>query len=79
MKEFVGYVPNSKTNFILFYNSDLRKLYIRKYYANRPSMFKLLLDLLKSENRKELTNLGIFIFKAFELRKNAVYLADIQP
>ena len=47
---------------------DLRKKYIKRYFWNRPSMFKLQ-ALFQSHNENILRNLGIFIHKAFELRK----------
>lgn len=52
--------------------SDLRKVYINKYYWLRPNMVKLI-QLLLSENEKVLRNLSIYIFKAFELRNINLY------
>ena len=39
-------------------------------------MFKLT-ELLKSKNKKTLSNLGHFIFKAFQLMQNMVYVTEI--
>ena len=44
-----------------------RKLYIKKYYWYRPSMYKPL-QLLSTENVNELINLGKFLQKAETLR-----------
>ena len=41
--------------------SDVRKLYIKKYYWQYPSTFKLI-QLLSVHNVKELNNLGKFLF-----------------
>ena len=46
---------------------DLRSLYIKRYYYNRPSMFKLV-QLLSIKNKKALCNLSKFIIKALKLR-----------
>ena len=45
----------------------IRNLYIKKYYFTKPSMFKFI-QLLTSQNVNEQRKLGMFIFKAFELR-----------
>ena len=47
--------------------SDLRMKYIRKHFYERPSVIKFL-DLVQSNNKKELTNLSIFVKKAFNHR-----------
>ena len=46
--------------------SDIRKAHINKYYWTRQNMLKL----FTNENTKCLKNLGIFVDKAFELRKD---------
>ena len=46
---------------------EYRKLYIKKYYWYRPSMYKLL-QLLSTENVSELCNIGKFLQKAEVLR-----------
>ena len=56
--------------------SDLRKLYIDKYYINRPSMFKLI-ELFNTDRKKQIRNLSIFIFKAFEKRNRITYIRDV--
>ena len=44
--------------------SDIRPLYIKKYYWRHPSMFKFL-ELIKCENVKTVRNLATYTFKAF--------------
>ena len=48
-----------------------RKTYIPRYYWNRPNIPKLT-ELLNSNNKKLLTNLGIHIHKAFKFRSEQV-------
>ena len=48
-----------------------RKLYIKNYYRTHPSVFKLV-QLLCTENFKDLCNLGIFLMKSFNLRQNII-------
>ena len=48
--------------------SDVRKLYIKKYYWQYPSTFKLI-QLLSVHNVKELNNLGKFLFNIEKNRK----------
>ena len=48
---------------------DIRKKYIKKYYWERPSAFKLT-QLLSVNNVKELCALGKYIRDAFKLRSN---------
>ena len=43
--------------------SDIRKMYIKKYYYQKPSMFKLV-NLLSTQIVKELCNLGKVLIKA---------------
>ena len=43
--------------------------YIKSYYRTRPSVFKLV-QLLSTENVKELCNLGKFLINAYKLREN---------
>ena len=45
----------------------LRQQYIPTYYCRRPNMVKFV-ELLTTENILVIKKLGIFIFKAFELR-----------
>ena len=56
--------------------SNLRKLYIDKYYINRPSMFKLI-ELFKTDPKKQIRSLFIFIFKPFEKRNSITYIRDV--
>ena len=56
--------------------SNLRLRYFRNYYLNRPSMFKLV-ELFKTNSEKQLRDLAMYIFKAFELRHNMVYLENV--
>ena len=56
--------------------SDIRKVYINKHYVNRPNMYKMV-ELLNTTNKKRLRNLSIFIFKAFELRKNVLFVTNV--
>ncbi len=51
--------------------SDIRNIYIRNYYRCRPTMIKFI-ELIKSENRNIVRNIGIYIYKAF---KNDMYRA----
>ena len=44
--------------------SDLRKVYIQKYFYVKPSMFKFI-ELLNSTRLKILKNYALFIVKAF--------------
>ena len=47
---------------------DLRKTYINSYFWKRPSMLKIT-QLFKSDNVKQLKNLGVYIYKAFDKRR----------
>ena len=40
--------------------ADLRKTYIKKYYYERPSVFKFL-DLLQSQDKKQLRNTALYL------------------
>ena len=46
----------------------LREIYLKKYYYVKPSVYKLI-QLLSTQNVKELCNLGKFIKNAFIVRK----------
>jgi hypothetical protein len=52
--------------------NDLRKKYIPRYYWNRPNMFKFL-ELIKSDNKTVIRNLGIYVYNAFAIRNNVMY------
>lgn len=47
----------------------IRVKYIKPYYWQKPSMFKLI-QLLSVNNVKELCNFGMFLRKSFSLRSN---------
>ena len=49
--------------------ANFRSKYIKSYYRTRPSVFKLV-QLLSTENVKELCNLGKFLINANKLREN---------
>ena len=53
------------------FHSDIRKMYIKKYYHQKPSMFKLE-NLLITQNVKELCSLGIFFVKATFARNSVM-------
>ena len=50
---------------------ELRKQYIAKYYWIRPNMMKFI-ELCTSDRKKTICNLGIFVEKAFSLRKEVM-------
>ena len=50
---------------------DLRKQYIKPYFTRHCSMLKTI-QLFKSEKKRDIQNLAMFIFKAFELRKSII-------
>ena len=52
---------------------EFRRRYISKYYWQRPNMLKFI-QLICSEHCKTLKNLSVFIEKAFQLRKEIMYL-----
>lgn len=51
--------------------TDLRENYICRYNRTRPSMSKLV-SLFQSDRKTYIRNLGIFIFRAFEERKEII-------
>ena len=51
--------------------SELRSRFIKKYYWKRPSFFKFV-QLLSTNNVKDLSNLGKFIKHGFDLRCNLI-------
>ena len=53
--------------------NNIRCNYIKKYYRERPSMFKTV-DMLKSENANMLKKLAVYVFNAFEIRKTHVQI-----
>ena len=62
-------VLEDKFHFIIVCSlyKDLRKIYIKRYYWQRPNMPKFL-ELFSTENCNIIKNLSIFIEKAFKLR-----------
>ena len=60
-----------KMNVILFLNDRLTRISDLNisYYRTRPSVFKLV-QLLSTENVKELCNLGKFLINAYKLKEN---------
>lgn len=52
--------------------TELRKKYLSKYYWQRPSMFKFV-DLINSNNKTYIKNLGTFVYHAFKLRSDILY------
>lgn len=53
------------------YNDD-RQVFIKSYYRRRHNMQKAS-ELLQSNNKKEIKNLAIYIFKCFEKRNEAIF------
>ena len=49
---------------------DIRRIYIKIYHTNNPSMFKFL-QLLNSGG-KQLNNLALYVTKAFKLRNETL-------
>ena len=64
MKENVNYVKLSKMKCAFLLEcpmfSDIRMLYIKKYYWKPPSMIQFI-ELLKSENDNIVNNFAIFV------------------
>ena len=52
--------------------TTLRKQYLKKYFTQRPNMFKFV-SLVNSTSEKELRNLAIFVHKAFQMRSNYTF------
>ena len=52
--------------------SDLRRNLIHRKYWIRPNMEKFI-SLINSTNRSEIRKLGLFIYKAFDIRNDNVY------
>ncbi len=53
--------------------ADIRPIYIKNYYWRRPSMIKFI-ELIQSENSIIVRNLGIYIYKAFQIRNENLYI-----
>ena len=54
-------------------NTDLRKIYIHRYYWRHPHMIKVI-ELISSEHGKPLKYLSVFTHKDFQLRKETILL-----
>ena len=52
--------------------TDIRKQYLKRYFYQRPNMFKLV-SLLNSTSNKIIRNLAIFIKKAFQIRNDHIF------
>ena len=52
--------------------SNIRTLYVKRYYYTRPNMFKLT-ELMSSNSKKQIRNPATFIFKAFDERNFILY------
>ena len=57
---------------------NFRSKYIKSYFRTRPSVFKLV-QLLSTENVKELCNLGKFLINAYKLRENLISVFQASP
>ena len=55
---------------------DIRKMYIYSYYFKRPNMYKMV-ELFNTTNKKQLRNLSVYIYKAFEIRRNIMFVRDV--
>ena len=55
---------------------DIRKLYINSYYFKRPNMYKMV-EHFNTTNKKQLRNLSVYIYKAFEIRRNVMFIRDV--
>ena len=51
--------------------SSIRKQLIKRYYWNRPSMYKLV-QLFNSKRRKEIIALAKYVYQAFKLRRELI-------
>jgi hypothetical protein len=51
--------------------TDLRCKYIKKYFVNKPSMYKFT-QLLQSEKLCDLKNLALYIIESFKLRNSLI-------
>ena len=71
--EYVIYAIKLRTSFTFVLECpiylDIRKLYINSYYFKRPNMYKMV-ELFNTTNKKQLRNISVYIYKAFEIRRN---------
>ena len=54
---------------------ELRKIYIKPYYYRWPNLFKSN-ELFNTQNEEVIENLSVFIYKAFEKRKEYMQLSN---
>ena len=55
---------------------DIRKLYINNYYFKKLNMYKMV-EHFNTTNKKQLRNLSVYIYKAFEIRRNVMFVRDV--
>ena len=61
----------------LLCNLGFREVWMQQNVGNcKPSMFKLI-ELFNTDRKKQIRNLSIFIFKAFEKRNRITYIRDV--
>ena len=58
--------------YILIPLNNLRQRYIKRYFTNRPSMYKLI-ELLNTHNKSELCMLSKYVTEAVKLRNLIIY------
>ena len=52
---------------------EIRRKLIPRYYWNRPNMMKLI-DMLTSENKSLIHRLSKFVYNAFQIRNERLYV-----
>ena len=53
--------------------SNIRTLYVKRYYYTRPNMFKLTELMSSNSKKKHIRKLATFIFKAFDMGNRILY------
>ena len=53
--------------------NELRTQYLSRYFMVRPSMYELT-ELFETEVKMRIKNLSMYIFKAFQLRQNRIFI-----
>lgn len=53
--------------------TDLRNTFIPRYYRRRPNMFKLI-EMFSSNSKRIQRNLSLYVFKAFKVREQYVFM-----
>ena len=51
--------------------NEIRQKYIKRYFRQKPSMFKFI-DLLNCQNQSDVIKLGKFIYEAFRIRNSII-------